>query len=277
VEKGTPQGGIISPLLANLYLHYVLDTWAHHWRRQPGHGEIYIVRYADDFVMGFQYERDARAMRKAVAERLAKFGLELHPDKTRVIRFGRFAERDCVLDGDRRPRTFDFLGFTLISGRSLGGKFKVIRRTSRKKRRAKLKSLREEIWRARHQPVVEQHECLCSVLRGHYNYYGVPGNYRALNSVRYHVRLTWHAALQRRSQRARWTAKRREHFDRTFPLPAPRITRRPSPQLSLPLTVGRSPVRKIRTPGSARGAGRKARPYRNHPRPVRSPEGSCRA
>jgi group II intron reverse transcriptase/maturase len=237
VEEGTPQGGIISPLLANIYLHHALDQWVHNWRRKHARGEVYIVRYADDFVMGFQFEEDARAMHAAMAERLAKFGLELHADKTRVLRFGRFAAQDCVRkDGRKRPETFDFLGFTHICGETLDGRFWVLRRTSRKKRKAKLAKLREEIWRQRHRPVVEQYERLSRSLRGHYGYYGVSSNFRALASFRGHVRHAWHEALQRRSQRARWNKKRRERFDRKFQLPRPRITRRRSPQLSLPLT-----------------------------------------
>ena len=121
-EQGTPQGGIISPLLANVYLHYVVDLWAHAWRKRHAHGDMYVVRFADDLVVGFQYETDARAMKKALAERLAKFELQLHPDKTRVLRFGRFAQRDCVHDGRKRPETFDFLGFTHISGQGPDGR-----------------------------------------------------------------------------------------------------------------------------------------------------------
>jgi RNA-directed DNA polymerase len=136
VEAGTPQGGNISPLLANIYLHYAFDLWAAAWRRTQAHGEMYIVRYADDVVMGFQREQDARAMRTALAERLAKFGLELHPDKTRVIRFGRFARRDSPLDGRSRPETFDYLGFTHIVADGPDGKSRLVRRTSRKKRNA---------------------------------------------------------------------------------------------------------------------------------------------
>jgi group II intron reverse transcriptase/maturase len=223
VEEGTPQGGVISPLLANIYLHYVLDLWAHQWRRRHARGEVYIVRYADDVVMGFQYESDARAMREALEKRLAKFALELHPEKTRVIRFGRFARRDCALDGRKRPETFDFLGFTHICAEGPKG-FRYIRRTSRKKRNAKLAALSDEIGRRRHQRVVEQYAWLTSVLRGHYLYYGVPGNFPALRSFFYQVRRRWHAVLQRRSQRARWTDERRARHDATFALPQPRIT-----------------------------------------------------
>ncbi len=222
--EGTPQGGIISPLLANIYLHYVLDQWAHQWRRRHARGDVFIVRYADDFVMCFQWEQDARAMKAALAQRLAKFRLSLHPEKTRVIRFGRFARKNCVRDGRRRPETFDFLGFTHISGEDPNGDFRLIRRTSAKKRRAKLASLREEVRRRKHEPADQQHRWLSSVLRGHYGYYGVPGNTAALRVFRARVRAAWHRALQSRSQRARWTAARRDAFEACFPLPPPRLT-----------------------------------------------------
>jgi group II intron reverse transcriptase/maturase len=226
VKAGTPQGGIISPLLANVYLTYALDQWVHQWRGRHAHGEVYIVRYADDLVMGFEKEEDAHAMRAAMAERLARFGLALHPDKTRVIRFGRFAQSHCVEDGLRKPETFDFLGFTHICARRRGrGKFILLRQTSRKKRRAKLQALREEIRRSKHKPPGQQHRWLRLVLLGHYNYYGVPGNTRTMGSFRHQVREYWHRTLQRRSQRARWTHAQRTRFDRRYPLPQPRITR----------------------------------------------------
>jgi RNA-directed DNA polymerase len=224
VTAGTPQGGIISPLLSNVYLHYVLDLWVQQWRKQSARGEVYIVRYADDLVMGFQHEQDARAMHTAMAERLAKFSLELHPEKTRLIRFGRFARRDSALDGRTRPETFDFLGFTHICAEGPDGRFRVVRRTARKKRTAKLAALKEEIERRKHHRVVEQHAWLSSVVRGHVNYYGVPGNFSALAAFRHRVRVTWHRALQRRSQRARWTQAKHAAFDERFPLPRPRIT-----------------------------------------------------
>ena len=185
---------------------------------------MYIVRYADDFVMAFQYEQDARAMRVALVTRLAQFGLELHPDKTRVLRFGRFARKDCHRDGRLRPETFDFLGFTHIVGEDGEGRSRLIRRTSRKKRAAKLAQLRELIRARRHEPPGKQYAWLSSVLRGHYAYYGVPTNYAALASFRFHVRYKWHRALQSRSQRAEWTREQRESFDARFPLPKPRIT-----------------------------------------------------
>jgi len=224
VEMGTPQGGIVSPLLANIYLHYVLDLWVNQWRRRHARGEVYIVRYADDVVMGFQYESDARAMREALQQRLAKFALELHPEKTRVLRFGRFARRDCARDGHKRPETFDFLGFTHIIAQGGQTAVRYLRRTSKKKRIAKLAALSIEMARRRHQKVVEQHAWLNSVLRGHYQYYGVPGNFPALASFYARVRRRWHAVLQRRSQRAQWNDAKRERFDATFPLLKPRIT-----------------------------------------------------
>jgi RNA-directed DNA polymerase len=227
VQEGAPQGGVISPLLSNIYLHYVLDLWASSWRKKHAHGEVYVVRYADDFVMGFQREQDARAMHKALADRLAAFGLELHPDKTRVIRFGRFAHRDSELDGRTRPETFDFLGFTHIIALSSNGQTRLVRRTSRKKRNAKLSSLRRQMRERRHDPPGEQHAWLSSVLQGHYRYYGVPRNFPALASFHAQVRKSWHRSLQRRSQRAGWTRQRREAFEARFPLPRPRITHPP--------------------------------------------------
>lgn len=223
VTEGTPQGGIISPLLANIFLHYALDLWVRQWRRLHARGEVYVVRYADDFVMGFQYEEDARAMHAAVAARLEAFGLKLHPEKTRVIRFGRFARKDCASDGRTKPETFDFLGFTHICGTSRSGHFQLQRRTSRKKRKAKLSSLRDEIRRRRHESVVDQHRWLSAVVRGHCQYYGVPTNAHALGSFRREVTRTWHRWLQRRSQRAGWNVDRLKRFEASFSLPPARI------------------------------------------------------
>ncbi len=235
VNEGTPQGGVISPLLANVFLHYVLDRWVQQWRKRHARGEVYCVRYADDFVMGFQHESDARAMREALASRLHAFGLELHPEKTRVIRFGRFARSNCERDGRTKPETFDFLGFTHISGRSRAGGFQLQRRTSSKKRKAKLAALREEIPRRRHEPVSEQHRWLSSVIRGHARYYGVPTNSRALATFRRSVEQSWHRALQRRSQKARWTVEQTKRFEKRFALPTPRICHPwPSQRLKTP-------------------------------------------
>lgn len=233
--EGTPQGGVISPLLANVYLHYVLDLWAQQWRKRNARGAVYVVRYADDFVLGFQYEQDARAMHEAIAKRVAEFGLELHPEKTRVLRFGRFALRDSALDGRERPETFTFLGFTHICAQGPDGRFRIVRRTARKKRQAKQASLAEEIDRRKHQPVAVQHGWLSSVLRGHFNYYGVPGNFAALKSFRNCVRILWHRALQRRSQRAQWTQTKRAALDARFALPIAQITQpHPLSRFALP-------------------------------------------
>jgi RNA-directed DNA polymerase len=227
-EQGTPQGGIISPLLANIYLHYVLDLWAQTWRKTQARGQVYIVRYADDFVMGFQYEGDARTMRTALAERLAEHGLELHPDKTRVIRFGRFARNDSPKDGRKRPETFDFLGFTHICAEGREGRYRLLRRTSKKKRIAKHRAISDEMRHRRHEPVEQQHEWLVRVVQGHERYYGVPGNYAALASFTRQIRNSWHSSLQRRSQRGKWTNAQRTRFDGKYPLPEPRI-RHPHP------------------------------------------------
>jgi RNA-directed DNA polymerase len=223
VEAGTPQGGIISPLMANIYLHYVLDLWVCQWRKKRARGEVYFVRFADDIVMGFQKEQDAVAMREALVERLANFGLELASDKTKLLRFGRFARREGSRLGLPKPETFDFLGFTHISAVNVHGRFQLTRKTSRKKRRVKLVDLRKECWLRRHDPVPEQHVWLSSVLTGHFRYFGVPTNSRTLYRFRRVAQKLWHRALQRRSQNGRWTLKRLRAFEQNFPLPEPRI------------------------------------------------------
>ncbi len=223
VQEGAPQGGGISPLLSNIYLHYALDLWVQQWRKRHARGEVYVVRYADDVVLGFQSEQDARAMRTALAERLAKFALELHPEKTRVLRFGRYARKDCERDGRPRPETFDFLGFTHIATESRLRRFMLMRRTSRKKRAAKMLVLREEMRRRMHEPLGKQHRWLCSVIRGHDNYYGVPTNHRALAQFHREVQQCWYRQLQRRDQRSRWSVSKYKHLDARYPLPPPRV------------------------------------------------------
>jgi group II intron reverse transcriptase/maturase len=223
VEEGTPQGGIISPLLANIYLHYALDLWVHQWRRRHARGKTFLVRYADDFVVCLQSEDDAHALRAALADRLATFALELHPEKTRVVRFGPWAQEARQAAGLPKPETFDFLGFTHICARDRAGRFQLRRRTSRKKRTAKLRKLREEIRKRRHRPLKEQHRWIGQVLRGHDLYYGVPTNYPALKTFHRAVQYAWFQALQRRSQRARWTEWQRREFAERWPLPRPKI------------------------------------------------------
>jgi len=201
---GTPQGAVISPLLANVYLHYVLDQWVKWWRSHHARGEVYIVRYVDDFVMGFQHCSDARRFRAALKERLSKFGLELHEGKTRLIEFGRFAQDNRKERGEGKPETFDFLGFTHICAkRRKDRRFTIQRKTIAKKLRAKVGEVRKMLVRYRHRPLPEQGSWLKSVVQGHYNYYGVPGNRRALDSFRTLVNRAWIHALRRRSQKAR--------------------------------------------------------------------------
>ncbi len=223
VEEGTPQGGIISPLLANVFLHYVFDLWVVSWRKKRAHGEVYVVRYADDFAMGFEREQDAKAFHEDLRVRMERFGLKLHPDKTRVIQFGRRALDERKRRGLGKSETFDFLGFTHYIGRSRGGKAMLKRQTSRKKRLAKLRSLKEEMRKRRHEPARDQYTWICQVLAGHYRYYGVPTNARGLTRFRASVEWMWHRSLQRRSQRGRWTKRRLESFEARFPMPEVRI------------------------------------------------------
>jgi group II intron reverse transcriptase/maturase len=199
---GTPQGAVISPLLANIYLHYALDQWVKWWRDQPGRGEVYIVRYADDFVMGFQLQSDAEQFQAELKERLAKFGLEVHEGKTRLVEFGRFAIKDRQERGEGKPETFDFLGFTHICSKNKNGHFKIYRKTIAKRLRAKIKAVREALRRNRHRAVAEQGAWLRAVMRGHFNYYGVPGNRKALDTFRTQIQHSWLHALRGRSQKA---------------------------------------------------------------------------
>jgi group II intron reverse transcriptase/maturase len=205
--EGTPQGATISPLLANIYLHYVLDLWAESWRRRRARGQMIIVRYADDFIVGFQHRDDAIRFRHELAERLRRFALELHPDKTRLIEFGRYAVRDRAARGQGRPETFDFLGFTHIASRTSSGKFLVRRHTTKKRLRAKLREIGEQVRRRRHQPVPEQGIWLAAVVRGYLAYHAVPFNSKILEGFRREVVRHWFRALRRRSQRHRlnWT------------------------------------------------------------------------
>ena len=201
---GTPQGAVISPLLANIYLHYVLDLWVKKWRNEQAHGDMVIVLYADDVVFGFQYENDARAFHEALAKRFDEFGLVLNEQKTRLIEFGRYAAERRAAQGKGKPETFDFLGFTHISGRSRNnGRFILMRRTSAKRWRAKLKEIRQTLLWHRHKPVPEQGRWLRSVLQGYYNYHAIPGNNRALQRMRMETARAWMHALRRRSQRGR--------------------------------------------------------------------------
>ncbi|MCP5119557.1 MAG: group II intron reverse transcriptase/maturase, partial [bacterium] len=208
-EEGTPQGSVISPILANLYLHYALDVWTDVWREKVAQGDVIIVRYADDAVLGFQHREDAERFLEQLRERLAKFGLELHPDKTRLIEFGRYAAERRRRRGAGKPETFNFLGFTHICGRSREqGYFTVHRKTIGKRMAGKLKEIRQQLRRQRHDPTGETVRWLNSVVRGYFQYHAVPGNEQRLRAFRKDVLRGWLWALRRRSQRSRWTWER---------------------------------------------------------------------
>jgi len=243
-EEGTPQGGSVSPLLANIYLHYVFDLWIQRWRRKRAHGDVITVRYVDDFVVGFQYRSEAEQCLAELRERFREFGLELHPDKTRLIEFGRFAadNRRGPGGGGAKPETFSFLGFTHICDRTRKGKFIVLRQTERKRMRAKLRELKQELRRRLHHPVPEVGQWLRAVVRGHFQYFGVPRNGPALMLFRHQVAVLWIRSLRRRSQKHRVTWKRMGRLFSCW-LPTARIYH-PYPEQRLCVnTRGRSPVR----------------------------------
>ena len=227
-ETGTPQGGVISPLLANIYLHYVLDLWAERRMRKVLRGELVLVRYADDVVVGFQYRDDAETFQRALADRLAQFGLALNAAKTRLLEFGRFAAERAARRG-RKPETFDCLGFTHICGRTRRGAFQVRRKTSRKRLRRFLTATGRWCKVNRHVPVRDQWAILCGKLRGHYQYYGVAGNRNALQVVYERVVRAWRQWLNRRSQRARMNWRKFTALLRRYPLPRPVLYAIPSP------------------------------------------------
>jgi len=202
-EQGSPQGASISPLLANVYLHYVFDQWADWWRRRYAHGDVIIVRFADDFIVGFAHQADAQRFLVDLRGRFAKFGLELHPDKTRLIEFGRYVAERRRARGLGKPETFDFLGFTHICAKTRTGRFWVRRITIAKRMRAKLREVKNQLRARRHQSIPEQGRWLASVVRGYRAYYAVPGNRTAVASFRTQVTKLWHEALERRSERTR--------------------------------------------------------------------------
>ena len=231
-DRGTPQGASVSTLLANVYLHYAFDLWAHQWRGRRARGEVVIVRYADDFVVGFQHRDDAERFRAELTARLARFGLELAAEKTRLIEFGRFAADNRRARGLGKPETFEFLGLTHICAKTRTGRFKLKRITSKKRMRAKLRAVKTELRRRRHLPIPDQGRWLGSVVRGHAAYYAVPDNTQAVRAFRAGIIRHWHRALQRRSQRHRLTGKRIGRYADhwlpqtriTHPWPAQRLT-----------------------------------------------------
>jgi group II intron reverse transcriptase/maturase len=204
-EEGTPQGSVISPILANLYLHHVLDLWVKAWRKKVAQGEVIIVRYADDAVLGFQNREDADRFLKELQERVRKFGLELHPDKTRLIEFGRYAAERRKKRGEGKPETFNFLGFTHICGRSRKGYFTVIRKTIGKRMAAKLKDIRQKLRKRMHESIQENLKWLQSVVRGYFQYHAVPDNQERMKGFRSDVLRLWFRQIRRRSQKHRWT------------------------------------------------------------------------
>jgi group II intron reverse transcriptase/maturase len=210
-EMGTPQGSVVSPLLANIYLHYVFDLWVDAWRKKYAQGEVIVVRYADDNVLGFQHRADADRLLEAFRERLRKFGLELHPDKTRRIEFGRFAEQDRRRRGEGKPETFDFLGFTHISGKDRNGDFAVKRKTVGKRMRAKLLELKQQLCNRMHDPIALTGKWLKSIVQGYFNYHAIPGNTDSLHAFRNRLVRLWRTMLIHRSQRhhLNWTRMQR--------------------------------------------------------------------
>ncbi len=222
-KMGTPQGAVASPLLASIYLHYVFDLWVNQWRKKLAHGDMIVVRYADDAVLGFEHRKDAAVFLKQLRERMRKFGLELHPEKTRLIEFGRYAESNRKRRGESKPETFDFLGFTHICGKTKKGNWFTVRRQTIKKRlRSKLQEVRQELRKRWHERVAVTGEWLRSVVQGYFNYHAVPGNFRALQTFRREVARAWLQALRRRSQRHRLPWERFAQIVDRF-LPGPRI------------------------------------------------------
>jgi group II intron reverse transcriptase/maturase len=241
-EVGTVQGGSISPLLANIYLHYVFDLWAHRWRQKRARGDVVIVRFADDFVVGFEHREEAERFLAELRERFAKFGLQLHPEKTRLIAFGRKAANDWRYRGGPKPGAFNFLGFTHTCGKTRKGWFTVLRQTMRQRLQAKLVALKLELRRRMHLPVPEQGAYLRSVVTGHVRYYGVPNNGAAIGLFRKVAGWLWWRVLRRRSQKKRLPWKRmKRHLDRWLP-PARICHPWPSQRLAF-VTQGRSRMR----------------------------------
>jgi RNA-directed DNA polymerase len=221
-EQGTGQGAVISPLLANIYLHYVLDLWAERWRRREATGDMIIVRYADDFIIGFEHEAEARRFLDTMRERLQEFALSLHPEKTRLIEFGRFAVENRKRRGLGKPETFTFLGFIFICSKTHRGKFQIKRKSRRDRMRVKLQAIKQELRRRMHQPIPQQGKWLKQVVTGYFNYHAVPTNGPTLIALRFHVTNLWRRTLRRRSQKD-WTTKERIARLANDWLPKPRI------------------------------------------------------
>jgi hypothetical protein len=221
-EVGTPQGAVISPLLANLYLHYVFDLWVERWRRREARGTIIVVRYADDIVIGVQHREDAERLLAAMGDRLGQFGLSLHPEKTRLLEFGRFAAANREQRGDGKPESFEFLGFTHICASNRNGRFFVKRKSRRDRLRAKVQEIKTELMRRQHDATDQVGHWLRQVTDGWFNYHAVPQNSDALAAFRFHILEAWLGALRRRSQRDRTSWARIKALAHRW-LPQPRI------------------------------------------------------
>ncbi len=221
-ETGTPQGAVASPLLANVYLHYVFDLWAKQWRKQEARGNVVFVRYADDVVVGFEHESEARRFWDAMRQRFEHFGLELHGEKTRLLEFGRHAAAQRKRRGLGKPETFTFLGFIFICGRTRRGAFQLQRKTRGDRMRAKLREVKQQLRRRMHEAVPVQGQWLKAVVTGFFAYHAVPTNSRALGAFRYHVTDLWRRTLRRRSQKDRLTWERMAKIADAW-LPKPRI------------------------------------------------------
>lgn len=241
-ELGTVQGGSISPLLANIYLHYAFDLWVQQWRRRHAKGQMIIVRYADDWVAGFENRWDAERFKRDVAQRLKTFGLALHESKTRLIEFGRFARANRSRRGQGKPETFDFLGFTHCCGKTQKGKFMVLRLTSAKRLRAKLHAVKDELRRRMHRPIAEQGQYLRAVVSGHARYFAVPCNGARVQVFRFQLARLWHRTLCRRSQ-AKHLSWSRMHRIVDHWLPRPHICHPYPGQRLIVTTRGKSRVR----------------------------------
>jgi len=241
-EGGTAQGASVSPLLANVYLHYVFDLWAHRWRQSNAHGDVIIVRYADDYIVGFQHQRDAQRFLADLRDRLAAFGLELADEKTRLIEFGRFAAQNTKARGLGRPETFDFLGFKHICSKTKNGRFMLKRITVAERMQAKLSEINLELKRRRHLSIAAQGKWLGSVVRGHLAYYAVPGNSDAIRAFHNEVTRHWHRSLRRRSQRHNLSWKRMGRIAARWLPPVKRMHPFPNARFDA-RTQGRSPVR----------------------------------
>ena len=233
-DKGTGQGAVISPLLANIYLHYGLDLWAERWRRHQATGDMIIVRYADDFIVGFEHEGDARRFLDELRARLGKFALSLQPEKTRLIEFGRLAAENRKRRGLGKPETFNFLGFTFICGKSRRGKFQVKRKSRRDRMQAKLQAIKQGLRQRMHQPIPVQGKWLRQVVTGYFNYHSVPTNASAIDAFRFHVTELWKRTLCRRSQKPGMTWERITRLANDW-LPKPHILH-PWPQARFAVT-----------------------------------------